>query len=111
MIIDLLMISIIVCYIIDCSGFVNSLKRGLLKYLYKLNNPNPTSFRIKPVDCSKCMIFWIGLFYIIFNNELSLITITVVSLLSLVSSNISGLLMWLTELLTYLENKLYNIIS
>lgn len=111
MILDLILITIIVCFIIDCSGFINSLKKYLLKHLYNLNSTSPNSFRIKPFDCSLCMSFWICLFYIIFNNELSLVNLTIISILSLLSSNISGFLMYLKELFTFIENKLYNLIS
>lgn len=111
MILDLFLISVIICFIIDCSGFINNLKKILLKHLYNVTTASPNSLSIKPLDCSLCMIFWTGLIYIIFNNDFSLINLAVVSILSLLSSNISGLLFYLKELFSTIESYLYSLLN
>ena len=56
MIINLLLINLIISYIIDISGAVDSIKSTIKKVLTKgkMSDPN---YNIKPFDCSLCMTF------------------------------------------------------
>lgn len=114
MILDLLLITIIICYIIDLSGVIDSLKTPfayMLSKIYK-TNIHPEFVNIpKPFSCSKCMILWSGLLYIILTNQLNLLNVTLCVLFSLFSSNVTGFLSWIKELLIYIENKLFEILQ
>ena len=63
MILNLLLINLILSYIIDISGVVDSIKSTIKKVLTKgkMSDPN---YSIKPFDCSLCMTFWISLIYV-----------------------------------------------
>ena len=61
---NLFLISVICVLIIDLSGFIDSLKYGLSKLLTK-NKLASIDYRLKPIDCSLCMSFWISLIYIL----------------------------------------------
>ena len=101
---NLLMITTIACFIVDLSGFVNSIKRLFLR---KLGLPvTPESLNWKPFDCSLCMSFWCGLAYLIITSNLNLIGITIVALCAFFSSNISGLLLLIKDLLSFVETKI-----
>lgn len=104
LILNLLMIQVIVCFIIDLSGFINSVESGLSRWLkYRVSIPRPFS-------CSLCSGFWLGLVYILFTGWFNLTGIVTVSLISFFSRNITGILRWIQEMLIKLEDLLYRII-
>lgn len=84
---NILIISIICCCIIDVSGFIESLENGLTKVL-KMK----TKARIpKPFGCSLCMTHWLSIGYILLLKEFSLMIyayILIVSILTPVTTDI-----------------------
>lgn len=59
---NILIITTVIVYIIDFSGFLHN----LTKKIYKMLNPNKEyngQQLPKPFSCSTCMVFWIVLFY------------------------------------------------
>ena len=64
MILNLLLINLILSYIIDVSGAVDSIKSFLKRILTKgkMSDPN---YSLKPFDCSLCMTFWVSLIYLL----------------------------------------------
>lgn len=112
-ILNVFLITTIVCFIVDLSGIVDTIKSLIAKILSRktqLDIPSE-AIVISPFDCSLCMSWWINIFYLIFVNEFTLFNILVVAIFSWFSSNISGFLNWIKEMLTYLENKMYKWIS
>lgn len=61
---NLLMLTTVICFVIDVSGIVDSLESMLSRWRGK-----PCRL-IKPFSCSMCMSFWIGLIYVLFNFSL-----------------------------------------
>lgn len=60
---NLLIISWIIVYIVDLSGFREDCQRLIWRWLY----PNVTykeDWVLKPFFCSTCLVFWFGLLYI-----------------------------------------------
>lgn len=110
-IVNLILITIIVCYIEDCSGFVQSIKRQYLRKFLKLQNTDITLLNWKPFDCSRCITFYSGLIYLLCIGKFTIPYITFVSILSLLSSNISGLLLTLKDYLSAFENWLQKLIN
>jgi len=101
---NLLLITTIVCFIVDLSGFVNSIKRLFLRKM-KIN-ADPSTLNWKPFDCSLCMSWWLGLIYLIIFNQFTLLNLMIVSLLSFFSSNISGFLLLIKDFLATIETKI-----
>ena len=103
MILDILLITMIVCYIVDISGIVTTIKQLIWKWL----KPNITyqDYQLKPIDCVLCMSFWCGLLYIIFNG-FSIYSLALVCLFSLLSEQINNLL----RMIQYLFQRLIDII-
>lgn len=101
---NLLWISSIVCFIVDISGFIPSLKMGIWALL---SNKQYRDFSLKPIDCSLCMIFWAGLFYLYIINELNLYTILLVCLLSFLSSSITAVLRLFKDCIDILVDIIY----
>ena len=101
---NVIFIQIIVCYIIDLSGVIQSMEEGLSKLLkFKCVIPRPFS-------CSLCSGFWFNLIYLIITHNLTLPYVVFVALVSFFSKNISGFLRWIQEALVKIECMLYKII-
>lgn len=101
---DVVFIQIIVCYIIDLSGFVQSVETGLSKWL-KVKCVIP-----RPFSCSLCSGLWINIIYLIAVHQFTLPYIVFVAMVSFFSKNISGFLRWIQESLVKIEDLLYRII-
>lgn len=82
MIVNLFYIAVICVCVIDISGFVNSLKSFITRILTngKLSSAN---FALKPFDCSLCMTFWSGLIYLFIVNNVSILNIMILLLISI----------------------------
>ena len=107
MIINLLLIATIVCYVVDISGVINSTKIFIWWLVFKNEKPF-NNFNLKPFDCSLCMVFWVGLLYIIF-TDFTLLNIFYVCMLSLLSSTITYFLNIIKDIIIFLLNKISNI--
>ena len=59
--INILTITVICCYILDISGFIDEIKQRIMKWL-----SIKQEISLKPFDCSLCMSHWINLFYILY---------------------------------------------
>ena len=81
---NLFLISVICVIVIDVSGFVDSLKSGIKRILTKgvLSDPN---YSLKPIDCSFCMNFWVGLIYLLVSGTFTIWMLTYVLLLSVMT--------------------------
>lgn len=101
---NIVFIQIIVCYIIDLSGVIQSIEEGLSKWL-KVKCVIP-----RPFSCSLCSGWWINMIYLIVAHQFTLQYIVFVALVSFFSKNISGFIRWCSELLIKIETILYKII-
>lgn len=110
-ILDLIFLIIIVCYIEDCSGFIQSVKRQFLRKVMKIKKPDASTLNWPPFDCSRCMSFYSGLIYLIIFGKFTLGYIAFVSFLSLISSNISGFLLTIKDYLSQFECWLQKLIQ
>lgn len=92
MIIKLLLLTCVVVFIIDLSGIIEELERILGKWLKaKIVIP-------KPISCSLCMTWWIGLIYIIVCGYLNLPYIAYVALLSFLTTTIYNILILIRDI-------------
>ena len=105
MIIELILIQLIIVYIIDLSGAVESFKLFISKYLTK-NKIVTTNFSIKPFDCSLCSTWWIGLIYLLICHSFTIPYIALVALLSYLTPLSSSILLLIKDLAIFLINKL-----
>lgn len=95
-VINILLIQAILCFIIDLSGFIQSLESGLSKLLkFKVSIP-------KPFSCSLCSGFWINLLFLLITGNFTIPYIAIVSAVSFFSKTISGTLLWIQEFFIHL---------
>lgn len=106
MVFNLFLISIIVVCIVDISGFVDTVKSTISKILTN-GKFNTADYTLKPIDCSLCMTFWIGLIYLIIYNQLTLLNISILLLIAVSTPIINDLIKLVQDLIT----KLINIIN
>lgn len=91
--IDILMIAAICVFIIDLSGFVESVKDGIGRWLkIKVGS-------IKPFDCSLCVTFWVGLIWLFCTGQFYLQNILVVCMMAFCTIPIKELMMTIKELI------------
>lgn len=84
--INILMITFICVFIIDLSGVIDELENMIGKWLKcKIKIP-------KPMCCSLCSSWWLGLLYIIIMGKFTLLNIAFVAFLSFLTPNIYNIL-------------------
>jgi hypothetical protein len=105
--INLILLAVIVCFIVDISGIISSIKYSIWKKLFKKKG-SPENIKLKPFDCSLCSTWWTTIIYIICTNNFTLIYVLECAMLAMLSKNITGFLMLITDALTALENKISN---
>lgn len=103
-------ITIICCYILDISGFIDEIKFRLRKWLNIKNE-----IILKPFDCSLCMSHWINLLYILYlliysyiNYQEALYYYLWTLFLSNNTMNITNFLNLINETLNTFINKIWN---
>lgn len=106
MIIDLILIQLIIVYVIDLSGVIDSIKLFISKHLTK-SKIVTTNFSIKPFDCSLCSTWWIGLIYLIICHSFTIPYIALVALLSFLTPISSNILLLMKDLIGFEINKIY----
>lgn len=85
--IDILTIAVICVFIIDLSGFVDTIKDAMGRWL-KIRVGS-----LKPFDCSLCSTFWVGLLWIICTGQFSLINILLVAMAAFCTTIIKEIIM------------------
>lgn len=105
MIIDLILIQLIIVFIIDLSGAVESFKLFISKILTK-GRIQTTNFDLKPFTCSLCSTWWIGLIYLLICHSFTIPYIALVALLSYLTPLSSSILLLIKDLAIFLVNKL-----
>ena len=101
---NLFLISALVIYIVDLSGFTESWKAWLWKH-FKTNTKD-----MKPFDCSQCMTWWVGLIYLAISGHFTLPYIAVVAALGFLSYTIGQIFIFIKEGLNFLIDKLTGLI-
>jgi len=99
-----------VVLIIDLSGIIETFKRWISRTLTKGMITNG-DFRMKPLDCDFCMNFWIGLFYIIFTGQFSILLVAYILCLSFLAEVTKDTMILLKDFLAKINRLLYKILK
>ena len=102
--IDLLMVAVITIYIVDLSGFTET----LLKVISAYKGRKITE--LKPFSCSLCMVWWVCLIYAAIVGNLTIPVVALIALLSLLSVPCGQLLILIREAILKVINKLMNLL-
>lgn len=101
----LIYLTLVVVFLIDFSGIVDTLKDALGKWL----KVRITS--LKPFDCSLCMTWWCGLLAILIGREFTLGNILLVAMLALFTDKIADTIRLVRDLISKAINKLYELLN
>ena len=99
--VDMLLIAAITIYIVDLSGFTQSWRAALAKWL-KVKELKS----LKPFDCGQCMTWWVCIIYALSIGEFSLPVLAYTALLSFLSLPIGQLFIFIKESMLQAINKL-----
>lgn len=102
--IDLLMVAVITIYIVDLSGFTET----LLKVISAYKGRKITE--LKPFTCSLCMVWWVCLIYAVIVGNLTIPVVALIALLSLLSVPCGQLLILIREAFLKVINKLTDLL-
>ena len=97
---ELLLITALVVYIVDLSGFTESWKQFLFRH-FKTNTRN-----MKPFDCSQCMTWWCGLFYLLISGTFTLPRVGLVAGLAYLAYTIGQIFIFIREGINVIIDKL-----
>lgn len=105
---NLFLITLITVLIIDISGFINSIKFLISKILKIKDYRN---IRLKPIDCSFCMNFWLGIIYLFITSNITLLNLSIVLLLSFSTETLKDVLTMIKDILTKIINEIYTLLN
>ena len=103
MILKLFYITLIVVFVIDHSGMIDTIKGALAKWL------KVREVRIKPFDCSLCMSWWCGLLALAIERQFTLGNIVAVALFALFADKIADTLTLLRDATSKAINAIYKL--
>ena len=109
-IIALILIQIMTVIIVDLSGFIESLKKGI-SFIISKGKFIKDDYDLHPVDCSFCLQWWIGLIYIIIVGQFNLPMITVILLLSFFTETTKDILIFIKDIMAKLNRTIYKILK
>lgn len=110
-IINLLLIAVIAVVVVDLSGFVDAVKAALARWLTRAGRPTAAeNIRLKPFDCSLCVTFWAGLFWLICVDAVSLGTLAALCLVALSTTVIDNLLLLALDVAAAAFDKLQSLL-
>ncbi len=92
---NLLLLAVIVIFVVDISGIVHTLKAALGRWI------GGKVERLRPFDCSLCMVWWCSLVYLLVVGRFSMGSVAFVTLLAVCSVQIGGLLQTVRALLQW----------
>ena len=103
-IIDIILVALVTIYIVDLSGFTET----LLKVISAYKGRKITA--LKPFSCSLCMVWWVCLIYAVIVGNLTIPFVALIALLSLLSVPCGQLLILIREAFLKVINKLMNLL-
>ncbi len=102
---NLLLLAVVVVFIVDISGIVDTIKGALSRWLHVKVG------RIRPFDCSLCMVWWCGLVYLVIAHRFTLGPVAFVAMLAACSVQIGAFIQLLRALLQWLADTALDIVE
>lgn len=101
---EILLVSAVTVYIVDLSGFTESWRSALARWL----KISPSAMRpLHPFDCGQCMSWWVCLIYALCCERFSLGIVAWSAFLAFMSTVTGQLLQLIREIMTFLINRIY----
>ena len=104
--INLLLIALIVVFIVDISGVIDSLKSGI-KWVLTKGKMSNSDYRLKPIDCDLCSVFWSCLIYLIYVGQITIPYLAFVCLLACFSGLLKNSILLIEDIITKIIQLIY----
>ena len=101
---DLLLVAAIATYVVDVSGFTESWRGAVARWLH-VQEMRP----LPPFDCGKCATFWACVIASAVTGRLTLTAVALSCALSLLSAPMGQLMTAVREILCKLIDKIYTL--
>lgn len=108
-ILALFLIQVIVVFIVDISGAVDSLKTAL-KWIITKGRFSDPNYVLKPFDCSLCMTFWCTLCFLLCTSQFTLVNIAVACMLAAFTGLTKNAIILVEDLVTKVNQLIYKYI-
>ena len=107
----LFVITCIIVFIIDISGFVDEIVKRIYDKYIKVGDYHTLLPKLKPFTCSLCSTFWIGLIYLLITSQFNIIMIGYVCLLAFLTPIIGDIFIMVKDALNKIINLIYKLID
>jgi hypothetical protein len=102
--IDLLLLAAIVTWVVDCSGFTDTLLRAVSRFTARYGYPPVRD--LPPFTCSLCATWWATIIYAILTGAFSLPVLAYCAALAGLSKTLAKFFIFITESLDLVIGKL-----
>lgn len=104
-----LALAIIEIFIIDISGAMDGLVKPIIRRILGLSKT--ANITIPLFECSLCVVFHTGWIFLLCTGQFTIINFLFTTLIAFFSKNIAGFMRWTQDILIYIEELLYKIIT
>ena len=109
--INLFILTCIIVFVIDLSGFVDEMVKRLYYKYIKVGDYHSLIPKLKPLTCSLCLSFWVGLIYLLITSQFTIMMIGYVCLLSFLTPIIGDILVMIKDVINKIINLIYKLID
>ena len=109
--INLFILTCIIVFIIDLSGFVDEMVKRLYYKYIKVGDYHTLIPKLKPLTCSLCLSFWAGIIYLLITSQFTILMIGYVCLLAFLSPVIGDILVMIKDAVNKIINLIYKLID
>ena len=109
--INLFLLTCIIVFVIDLSGFVDEMVKRLYYKYIKVGDYHTLIPKLKPFTCSLCLSFWAGLIYLLITSQFNILMIGYVCLLAFLSPIIGDILVMIKDVINKIINLIYKLID
>ena len=109
--INLFILTCIIVFIIDLSGFVDEMVKRLYYKYIKVGDYHTLIPKLKPLTCSLCLSFWAGLIYLLITSQFTVLMLGYVCLLSFLTPIIGDILVMIKDVINKIINLIYKLID
>lgn len=109
--INLFLLTCIIVFVIDLSGFVDEMVKRLYYKYIKVGDYHTLIPKLKPLTCSLCLSFWAGIIYLIITSQFTVLMVGYVCLLAFLTPIIGDVLVMIKDVLNKIINLIYKLID
>lgn len=109
--INLFILTCIIVFIIDLSGFVDEMVKRLYYKYIKVGDYHTLIPKLKPLTCSLCLSFWAGIVYLLITSQFTVLMLGYVCLLAFLTPIIGDILVMIKDVINKIINLIYKLID